>query len=94
MSTSRVLAIIGISVALAMIAASTAAALANEFRQARRLKANPEHGRTLFIACATCHGADGGGRAKMAFPASPASTISSCSSSWSTSVKRSASISG
>jgi cytochrome c553 len=68
MSTSRVLAIIGISVALVMIAASTAAALANEFRQARRLKANPEHGRALFVACATCHGADGGGRAKDGIP--------------------------
>jgi cytochrome c553 len=68
MSTGKVLAIIGISLALIVIAASTAAGFASEFRQARRLKADPEHGRSLFVSCATCHEADGGGRAKKGIP--------------------------
>ncbi len=68
MSRLRVLAIIGVSVALVVIAAATAAGYANEFREARKLKANPEHGRALFVACATCHQADGAGRAKDGIP--------------------------
>jgi cytochrome c553 len=68
MSTGRVLAIIGISFALVVIAASTAAGFSSEFRQARRLKADPEHGRTLFVTCSACHQPDGGGRAKDGIP--------------------------
>jgi cytochrome c553 len=68
MSTSKVLAIVAVAVALAIIAASTAAGLTNEFRAARKLKANPEHGRALFTSCATCHQPDGAGRAKDGIP--------------------------
>jgi cytochrome c553 len=68
MSTTRVLAIVGVSLALVVLTAATAAGFANEFREARRLKANLEHGRSLFAACATCHQPDGAGRAKDGIP--------------------------
>lgn len=45
------------------------AASGNEFREARLLHPNAEHGRSLYAACAKCHGANGGGRAKDGIPA-------------------------
>lgn len=68
MSTRRVIFLGGLLAALVVSATSTAAHGANEFREARRLKANPEHGRALFIACAACHQANGAGRAHDGVP--------------------------
>jgi cytochrome c553 len=68
MSTVKIMVIVALVVALMVIAASTAAGFSSEFREARRLKANPEHGQSLFVACATCHQPDGGGRAKDGIP--------------------------
>lgn len=68
MATSRLFVITGVVIALAVIAASTAARSGNEFRDARARKANSEHGRLLFVACASCHGPDGGGRPKDGIP--------------------------
>lgn len=68
MSGYRTLVLVAVSVALIVIAASTAAGLTNEFREARKLKADPEHGRTLFVACAACHQPTGAGRAKDGIP--------------------------
>jgi cytochrome c553 len=49
-------------------ATAIAAGFTNEFRDARQLKPNPEHGRSLYSACAMCHQPDGGGRARAGVP--------------------------
>lgn len=68
MSTTKVLAVVGLALVLLVIAASTAAGFTNEFRAARRLKANPEHGRLLFTACSACHQPNGDGQASKGIP--------------------------
>jgi cytochrome c553 len=56
------------AVAIIASAGAAAAGFTSEFREALHLKANREHGRLLYAACAACHQPNGAGRAKAGVP--------------------------
>lgn len=51
-------------VLFALCGSAGAGPFTDELRTALQLKANPQRGSSLYAACATCHQADGGGRAR------------------------------
>lgn len=62
------IALIAVTLLAGSLLAATLTPASNEFRDARKLKANPQHGEVLFAICARCHQSDGSGQALAGVP--------------------------